>query len=280
MTEGSAADSGQAPDTAVWESRFDSGDIGAYFRDAMGEVVDDIGGLARGISWAITVIRSGEALTLTAGRAPTPAVDAMEGSFDDGPARAAVRSGEFVLVADTGLERRWPGYAAAAAALGIRSVLSVPLVPTDVFRAVINLYAPWPHVFTSADITAAIRFVRHTSRNLQLAQQLALTVENSAGLSSAQLSSAQLSRALAGLALRTLIREYGFSSEAALEYLRSVAGNFSPGPLEGNLRVLVTASDQAPAVGARSTPKVRAARSAEAPRAGRTERRTESPAGA
>lgn len=277
MTEGSAADSGNAPHTAVWEARFDSRDIGAYFRDAMGEFVDDIGGLARGISWAITVIRSGEALTLTAGSAPAPAVDAMEGSFDDGPARAAVRSGEFILVADTGLERRWPGYASAATALGIRSVLSVPLVPADVFQAAINLYAPWPHVFTSADITEAIRYVRHTSRNLQLAQQLALSVENAADLSSAQLSSAQLSRALAGLALRTLIREYGFSTEAALEYLRSVAGNLSPGSLDSNLRVLVTGSDQAPA---RGTTKVRAARSAEAPRAARPDRRTQSPAGA
>lgn len=277
MTEGRTADRGRASHTAIWETRFDSREILAYFGDAVGEFVEEIGGRTRGISWSITVIRSGEALTLTAGSAPTPDVAAMEGSFDDGPARAAVRSGEFVLVSDAGLERRWPGYASAAAALGIRSVLSVPLVPADVFRAVINLYAPWPHVFTSADITAAIRFVRHTSRALQLAQQLASTVENGADLSTAQLSSAQLSRALARLALRTLIRDYGFSTEAALEYLRSVAGNFSPGPLEGNLRLVVTGSDQGPA---RSASKVRAARSGETQRAGRTERRTESPAGA
>ncbi|MCB5273070.1 hypothetical protein BJG92_00582 [Arthrobacter sp. SO5] len=276
MTEGSTAGGGpKLPAVVVGEMRFDSRDIGAYFGDAMAEFVEDIGGTGRGISWSITVIRSGEAATLTAGSAASAAVDAVEASFDDGPARAAVRSGEFVLVADTRMERRWPGYASAAAALGTRSVLSLPLVPADVFRAVINLYAPWPHVFTSADITAAARFVRHTSRNLHLAQQLALGMKNGADL-----SSAQLSRALAGLALRTLIREYGFSSEAALEYLRSVAGNFSPEFLEVNLRVLITDSDADRSMKARSNPGVGAARSAAAPLVGMTDHRTESPAGA
>jgi GAF domain-containing protein len=240
MTEGIAADSGQnLPAAVVGEMRFESRDVGAYFRDAIGELIEDIGDAARGFGWAITVFRSGEAITVAAGSAATQAVDEAQGPFEDGPARTAVRSGEFVLVADTGLERRWPGYASAAAAAGIRSLLSVPLLPTGVFGAVVNLYALSPHVFTSADITAAVKFARHTSRSLQLAQHLARTAEKGA-----ELSSAQLSRALAGLALRTLVREYGFSSEAALEYLRRVAGNFSVGPLEGSLLVLITGSGQ------------------------------------
>lgn len=239
MTEGIAADGGQKLPGVVGEMHFESRDIGAYFRDAIGELAEVIADPDRGISWAVTVLRSGEAITVAAGSAATQAVDEAQGLFEDGPARTAVQSGEFVLVADTGLERRWPGYASAAAAAGIRSLLAVPLTAAGVFRAVVNLYAPFPHVFTSADITAAVRFARHTSRNLQLAQQLARTAEKGA-----ELSSAQLSRALAGLALRTLVREYGFSSEAALEYLRRVAGNFSMGPLEGSLRVFITAPDQ------------------------------------
>jgi hypothetical protein len=42
---------------------------------------------------------------------------------------------------------------------------------------------------------------------------------------SEELSSAQLSRALTPLALRALVREYGFSVEESLEYLRRAAGN-------------------------------------------------------
>jgi GAF domain-containing protein len=240
MTEEIAAERGQKlPAAVVGEMRFESRDIGAYFRDAIGELVEDIGEPGRGISWAFTVFRSGDAVTVAAGSAAAQAGDEAQGPFEDSPARTAIRSGEFVLVSDTGVERRWPGYASTAAAAGIRSLLSVPLTPAGVFRAVVTLYAPVPHGFTSADITAAVRFARHTSRNLQLAHQLALTAERSA-----ELSSAQLSRALAGLALRTLVREYGFSSDAALEYLRRVAGNFAVGPLEGSLGVLITGGAQ------------------------------------
>ena len=113
--------------------------------------------------------------------------------------------------------------------------------PQAVFRAAVNLYAPWPHVFTSADITAAARLARHVSRALRLVQELAL---RSGG--SADLSSAQLSRALAGLALRTLVREYGFSEEGALDYLRSVAGGAARESAGGTVHVLVPDSVPGP----------------------------------
>ena len=124
---------------------------------------------------------------------------------------------------DTSLDRRWPGYASAAAAEGVRSLLSVPLVPAEVFCAAVNLYAPWPHVFTSADITAAARLARQVSSALRLVQEWALRYGGSADL-----SSAQLLRVLAGLALRTLVRDYGFTEGGALDYLRKVAGGPVP----------------------------------------------------
>ena len=234
MTQGTATDSRQDPHAAFWDIHFNDPDIGAFLGNAMREFLDDIGGSDRGISWAITLLRSGEALTLTAGSAPSRAADEAQRSFDDGPAHTAVRSGEFVLTGDTSLERRWPGYASAAASFGVRSLVSVPLVPEDVFRAALNLYAPWPHAFTSADITAAARLARHVSRALSLVQELALRSG-----SGADLSSAQLSRALAGLALRTLVRDFGFSEEGALDYLRSVAGGTSRESAGGTVRVLV-----------------------------------------
>jgi hypothetical protein len=117
--------------------------------------------------------------------------------------------------------------------------VSVPLVPQAVFQASVNLYAPWPHAFTSSDITAAARLARYVSRALRLVQELALRSG-----SSADLSSAQLSRALAGLALRTLVREYGFSEEGALDYLRSVAGGATRESAGGTVHVLVPESVQ------------------------------------
>src|SRR6478752_4598652 len=174
MKQGTAPARGQDLHPAFWATHFNNPDIGAFLREVVTELVDGIGGPSRGISWAITVLGSGEPVTLTAGSAPARAADEAQRSFDDGPARTAVRSGEFVFVGDTSLERRWPGYASAAAAFGARSLLSVPLVPPSIFQAAVNLYAPWPHVFTSADITAAARLARHLSRALRLVQQLSL----------------------------------------------------------------------------------------------------------
>jgi len=239
MTQGTPGDGRQDPHASFWELHFNDPDVGAFLSEAVSELVDEIGGPGRGISWAITMLRSAEALTLTAGSAPARAADEAQRSFDDGPARTAVRSGEFVFVGDTSLERRWPGYASAAAAFGVRSLVSVPLVPQSVFLAAVNLYAPWPHVFTSADITAAARLARNVSRALRLVQQLALRSG-----SSADLSSAQLSRALAGLALRTLVREYGLSEEGALDYLRNVAGGASRESAGATVHVLVPESVQ------------------------------------
>ncbi len=239
MNQGTATDRRQDLHAAFWETHFSNPDIGAFLSETVSELVDGIGGPRRGISWAITVLGSGEPVTLTAGGAAARAADEAQCSFDDGPARMAVRSGEFVSVGDITLERRWPGYAAAAAAEGMGSLVSVPLVPAEVFRAAVNLYAPWPHVFTSADITAAAALARQVSRTLRLVQQLA--VSWGAG---ADLSSAQLSRVLAGLALRTLVRDFGFSEEGALDYLRSAAGGPARDSAGGTVPVFVADSGQ------------------------------------
>jgi GAF domain-containing protein len=243
MNQGTATDSGQNLHTAFWETHFNNPDIGAFLSEVVTELVDGIGGPSRGISWAITLLGSGEAVTLIAGSAPAQAADEAQRSFDDGPARQAVRSAEFVTVGNTALERRWPGYASAAAAEGIGSLVSVPLVPSEVFRAAVNLYAPWPHVFTSADITAAALLARQVSRTLRLVQQLVQELAARSGVG-AELSSAQLSRVLAGLALRTLVRDFGFSEEGALDYLRSAAGGTPRESVGGTVRALVVDSGQ------------------------------------
>ncbi|MET4096858.1 GAF domain-containing protein [Arthrobacter sp. UYCu712] len=275
MTEDIAAASGPERRAAAWEMPFDSRDVGAFLHEVVGEFVEDTGGSSRGISWALTIFRAGQVITLAAGSAPARAVDEAQISFEDSPSRTALRDGELVLVPDIGLERRWPGYASTAAGLGVCSLMAVPLVPTDVFHAVLGLYAPWPHVFTSDDMTAAVRFTRELSRDLRLAQGLALGAQ-----SEAELSSAQLSRTLAGLVVRTLVREHGFSVEASLDYLRLVAGNL-PRPEDGPLQVLVPAADQ-DLRGIPAGPGLRTARSVDphldSHPARRKRRRTGSPA--
>lgn len=255
--------------------RFDSRDVGVFLHDVVGEFVEDTGGADRGISWALTVLRAGQVLTLAAGSAPARAVDEAQAAFEDSPARTALDAGELVLVPDIGLERRWPGYASTAAGLGVRSLLAVPLLPADAFRTVLSLYAPWPHVFTSADMTAAVRFARELSRDLRLAQGLALGVRGEA-----ELTSAQLSRTLAGLVVRTLVHEHGYTVEASLDYLRTLAGNLpgpEPVPVQVPVPVPLPAADQ-DARDIQAVPGLRSARTGEPHGGRRKRRRTETPA--
>jgi hypothetical protein len=220
VTQEISADSAKMADAAVRGTRFDSQDIGVFLHEAISEFVNDLGAPGRGISWAITLLREEGSTTLAAGSPASESVDQLQAAFEDGPSRAAARAGEFVLITDMRRERRWPGYAAGAVNLGILSALSVPLSPADVFRTAFNMYAPLPHLFTSTDITAAVRFARRASWTLRLVEQAGRQAKNEE-----ELSSAQLSRVLAAMALRTLVREYGFSVEEALEYLRRAAGN-------------------------------------------------------
>lgn len=252
MTQEISAGNAQMADAALWEIRFDSPDINTYLHEAISEFVDDLSAPGRSITWAITLLRADASVTLAAGSAAAEAVDRLQSAFDHGPSRASVRAGEFVLIPDMGRERRWPGYAGMAVGLGIRSGLSVPLIPAEMFRTAFNLYAPQAHVFTSADITAAVKFVRHASWTLRLAQQAGLRDKRSE-----ELSSAQLTRVLAPLALRALVREHGYTVEESLDYLRRAAGDL---PQPKQQAVPVALLDSGPAeLAPTDSPNIRAA---------------------
>lgn len=76
-----------------------------------------------------------------------------------GPDGRSARDGRPVLVADLGVDDRWPLLGARTAARGIRSWLSVP-VPSGTHRApdVLTLLADRPHAFDAPSVAAAERF--------------------------------------------------------------------------------------------------------------------------
>lgn len=149
----------ETPGDAGWESLpasqdvvFDSKEVESFLGEVTHEFMRRIDGHRRGISWAATFFRHGDAHTIAAGSDVARAADQEQCSFEDGPGLEAIRSGEFVHLADTARDRRWPGYAAAAADHGVRSLLCMPIVSTAGSSAAINLYASTPHAFTSEDI--------------------------------------------------------------------------------------------------------------------------------
>ncbi|QHK21192.1 GAF domain-containing protein [Pseudarthrobacter psychrotolerans] len=203
---------------------FDSTDVEDFLVAVTREFMRDIDGDSRGISWAVTFFRPGSARTAAAGSSGARAADEEQCSFADGPVLEALREGDFVHVADVARDRRWPGYASAAADHGVGALLSMPIMAAAGWRAALSLYASSPHAFTSEDITRTRRYARQVARSLQMAVRVAERAE-----AEAQLAVAQSSMVLMDLAVSILMSDYGLGHEAALQYLRTVSRHANQG---------------------------------------------------
>ncbi|MFG1622048.1 GAF and ANTAR domain-containing protein [Kribbella sp. NPDC049227] len=83
-----------------------------------------------------------------------------------GPLVTALRERTTVLIRDTTTDDRWPEWAAKVAALGVRSVLDVPLATGGGNRStvgVLGLYSPSPDAFGPDDEAIAHILARHAS---------------------------------------------------------------------------------------------------------------------
>ncbi|MFB8368985.1 GAF and ANTAR domain-containing protein [Pseudarthrobacter sp. NPDC055928] len=230
----------ETPGDAGWESLpasqdvvFDSKEVESFLGEVTHEFMRRIDGHRRGISWAATFFRLGDAHTIAAGSDVARAADQEQCSFEDGPGLEAIRSGEFVHLADTARDRRWPGYAAAAADHGVRSLLCMPIVSTAGSSAAINLYASTPHAFTSEDIVLTRAYAREVARALRVVLRVAERAE-----ASAELAVAQSSMVLMDLAISALMADYGLSREVALQYLRTVAKHNNQGLRDAALNIV------------------------------------------
>ncbi|MFJ6027213.1 GAF domain-containing protein [Pseudarthrobacter sp. NPDC092424] len=163
------------------EPVFDSKDVEDYLQEETCDFMRDINGDRRGIGWAAILFRLGTSSTIAASTDQARQADREQCSFADGPVMEALRNNAFVLVSDLGRDRRWPGYASAASAHGVQSLLSVPLVSEKSASAAINLYAPSPHAFTSDDLMSAAGYVRHVARALRVVVRIAERAEAAAG---------------------------------------------------------------------------------------------------
>lgn len=95
-------------------------------------------------------------------RVPTDALvaelDKLQEKLDEGPCLSALREHRTVEIADTRTDDRWPGFNAAAADLGVRSLLAFQLYVVQQNLGALNLYGGQPEVFSddSRDIGAIV----------------------------------------------------------------------------------------------------------------------------
>lgn len=114
-------------------------------------------------------------------------VDALQYTFNSGPCLTAWRDQAPVRVDDIALESRWPQWTAAAAALGIQAMLSVPLLSTGRSVGAIKVYS---RIRDAYDVRA-----EHVLG--LFAEQAAALLANMVALSDARQLSSQLTDALA-----------------------------------------------------------------------------------
>lgn len=95
---------------------------------------------------SFTVAEFGLTFTVVASSELAAALDAAQYA-DSGPCVESAVTSQEVAVPDVLDERRWQTFAAATAAAGVRSSLSVPLVRDDGVLGAVNLYASDPRAF-------------------------------------------------------------------------------------------------------------------------------------
>ncbi len=106
--------------------------------------------------------RRGRAESVAATDEIAAEADALQDSLQDGPCVDAAFEGQNFTVDDLRTETRWPTWAPRAAALGLRSSLSIRLSTNDVTIGALNLYSDEPHAFRG-DQDVAMIFASHAA---------------------------------------------------------------------------------------------------------------------
>jgi transcriptional regulator with GAF, ATPase, and Fis domain len=126
-----------------------------------------------------------------------------------GPLVEAMRSRTTVLIRDTATEQRWPEWAAQVLALGVRSVLDVPLTTSAAGSiGVLGLYNTEPDAFNSDDEAIAHILARHASVALANARH------------DESMAQAIDARKLVGQAMGILMERYDIDGDRAFEVLK------------------------------------------------------------
>jgi GAF domain-containing protein len=96
---------------------------------------------------------------------------AKQTELHEGPDISIIRDRNSVIVDDTHQESRWPGWAAAAAEAGVRSMVGVRLYTSERTIGSLNLYDARPHQFSEADRQVAHVLARHAAVALWQVQE-------------------------------------------------------------------------------------------------------------
>jgi GAF domain-containing protein len=136
---------------------------------------------------AVTVVDESGTRSRAASDQLVEKADALQYEFDEGPCLTAWRTQEVVRIDDTATDVRWPSWNGAARRMGVRSVLSAPLLSTGESIGAMKVYSARP-----------LNYGPHEEHVMRLlAHQAAILMANSQSLQEARSLSRRLTEALA-----------------------------------------------------------------------------------
>jgi GAF domain-containing protein len=119
---------------------------------------------------AITMLVEGRPSTAVYTDDMAPEIDAAQYDTGVGPCLDAFRHQEVFSIDDTDTDEQWPAFAEAAAAHGIRSSLSLPLVARHEGLGALNFYSRTAAAFPADDVEVGLQFATQAAIVLANAQ--------------------------------------------------------------------------------------------------------------
>ena len=157
----------------------------------------------------VILVHDGSRVETVAATHPVVAdLDRIQLEGGEGPDLEVIADRHGVLVPDVRSEQRWPSWAKAVAATGVRSMLGTRLYTASATIGSLNFYDTEPHRFGPEDADVAHMLARHAS----VAMDAARDTEH--------LWKAIDARNLVGQAQGMLMERYGVDAEQAFAVLR------------------------------------------------------------
>lgn len=168
----------------------------------------------------VTVARRKRPIAVAASTPRAREMDELQYTYGDGPGLAAMRTGKSVYVPDVAMEQRWQEYLYTVAALGIRSILAVPLQIEGHSSASLTIYSPAVDGFSPGEIVRAELFGEQSAKTLGLELRLAQLRD-----AKEDLEAAMKSRTAIDIAVGVIMGQNRCSQAAAMAILRKASNS-------------------------------------------------------
>jgi GAF domain-containing protein len=183
--------------------------------DTLDTVVNTAVSTIDGCDWAGIFLLDGDVVVTPAHTDPiVMEADSLQHLSGEGPCLDAIAQRLAFYAEDLTIDPRWPGFAALAAEVGIRSVFALPL-SSDAHPGALNLYARFPSAFGVVDRAKAVVL----SSLASLALSAAYSHEDEERRA-ADFAAALRTREIIGEALGILMERERISANQAFDILR------------------------------------------------------------